>query len=143
MPDGTEPVDQNERIYRRVHAGTGYYKPNKPLSPKAFKPLSQDTDGVSVTRAGYVSGPQEAAALGTAGKSYYVLEQRAGDLMASGLTIQPSPIAPDDLGHAVIPEINILKGENDPTLLEKMDSAKNVSFVVHGPFPGTKPPPTG
>lgn len=142
MPDGTEPVDQNERIYRRVHAGTGYYKPDKPLSPKAFKPLSQDTDGISVTRARYVNAPQDAAALGTVGKSYYVLEQRAGDLMGVGLTIKPSPQAPDDVGHAVIPELNISKGENDPTLLETMERAKNVSFIVHGPFPGTKPPPT-
>ena len=142
MPDGTEPVDEDEPIYRRVPAKSGYYKPGPTprLSPKAYKPLSMDTDGLSLTRARLVTGPAEAGAMGYQGKDYYVLELLASDIQSCGLTIQPNP-QPDDKSHAIIPELNI--NRPDHAEVEGLTiKLQGKPYKVHGPFPGTRPPPS-
>ena len=50
MVDGTEPIDPDERICRRVFEKSGYFKAdrNPPLSQSAFNPTDRDTDGISV-----------------------------------------------------------------------------------------------
>lgn len=141
MLDGTEQVEKDELIYRRVLDKTGFYKPDRPhpLSPKAFRPVPRDIDGISVTRANYVGrDPLAAAALGEAGRNYYIIEIRAGDLEAIGLTVQPSPIPPDDLGHAVIPLLNIAN-VHEPKSFELMDKIVTLIFKPYGPFPGNRP----
>lgn len=142
MPDGTEPVDREEMIYRRVLDRSNYFNAarSRPLSPKAFKPMQQDTDGISVTRAKYVQNdPAAGAALGDAGKSYYVIELRAGDLADASLPVSPSPLPPDDLGHAVIPAIKSINVD-EARLTELMFAAAQLPYRHHGPFPGTKIP---
>jgi hypothetical protein len=91
MPDGTEPIDPDERIYRRVVDKSNFYNATRdpPLSQKAFNPTKDDKDGISVTRASYVSGPEEAASRGFHGKRYYIIEMRAGDLQGEGLILKP------------------------------------------------------
>jgi len=141
MLHGTEPIDKAEQVYRRVAERTNYYKRdrNPPLSDSAFKPLTFDTDGISFTRANYVSGPSAAAELGYVGKNYYIIELNAGDLMELGITFKPDP-GPDEKGHAVIPELNI--GEIDSDFVATtIDGARKLPFTVHGPFPGSRPPP--
>src|ERR1700712_1605163 len=99
MPDGTEPIDKDELVYRRVTASTGYYVAGRkpPLSAGAFKPLTNDVDGISLTRKNYTATPADVAAGGYLGKTYYVIEMRAGDLEGLGLTIQPDP-QPGEMG---------------------------------------------
>jgi hypothetical protein len=141
MLDGSEPIDADELIYRRVMATSGYFDPHrKPsLSDKAFKPLRRDEDGISVTRAKYVDGPQAAAEAGYEGKDYYVIEMRAGDLQAIGLDILPNPL-PGNPGHAVLPRLKIAD-EKSPAALDLMHKARLLEFRHHGPYPGKMPPP--
>jgi hypothetical protein len=141
MPDGTEPIDKDEFVYRRVHEGTGYFDASRTpqLSASAFKPLNNDRDGISVTRKNYVRGPADVAATGYFGKRYFVIELRAGDLQAIGLTIRPDP-QPGEMGHALIPEIRV-QDVNRITVLEAMDRVRHLQFAWAGPFPGTRPIP--
>jgi hypothetical protein len=141
MGDGTEPLDPNERVYRRVIAGR-HYKPGRkpePLSPRAFAARPVDDIGISFVRAKYVSGPEEAAALGATGYDYDVIEMRAGDLAREGIKIVPDPIAGECVGHAVSPAINA-QNANDPDVLAMMEAARRLPFTPHGPFPGKAPP---
>jgi len=141
MPDATEPIDKNELVYRRITVSSNYFKATRtpPLSASAFKPVSRDTDGISLTRKNYVSSPKDAAAGGFLGKDYYVIEMRAGDIESIGVTIKPDP-KPGNIGHAIIPEIRIQDADTD-RVLEAMNAARNLPFACHGPFPGTKPQP--
>lgn len=142
MPDGTEPVDPEESIYRRIFTGSGYLDPKRkpPLSAKAFRPLADEAEGISVTRANYVQRPEDAAALGFAGKDYFLIELRAADIQGLGLSIKPDPLPPDDLGHALIPGVNSLAASM-PEVEGRMDQLRKLHFLWHGPFPGKRPPP--
>jgi hypothetical protein len=140
MPDGTEPIDPDEIVYRRVVDRSGFYKSDRqpPLSDSAFKPAPRDTDGISFTRAKYVSAdPILAAAGGYQGKNYFVIEMRADDLMSLGVTFKPRPL-PDDPGHTVIPELNI-KVIDAPSAVMIRDRARRLPFKAHGPYPGSRP----
>ena len=139
MPDGSEPVDPNEKVYRRVFHT--YYKPQKlpPLTESAFKPTASDTDGISLTRAAITPDPRAVAEGGTLGNTYYVAEMRAGDLMAAdgGVTFKPDPTA-EDPGHTVIPEMTFATIDTDEAE-EWRNAARHVPCIIHGPFVGTKP----
>lgn len=78
MERGSEPVDDEELLYRRVPASLGWYSPTTGvISSEAFGPhKNRDVSGLSVTRAKYKS--IEEAARGRPGKSYYVVVLRAG-----------------------------------------------------------------
>jgi hypothetical protein len=118
MSDGTDPVAPDETIYRRVFAGNGYFDPNRikaPLSAKAFRPMSDEPEGISVTRAKYVHRAEDAAAYGYVGKSYYLIELTAADVISLGVTIHPDPLGPYDLGHALLPEVNVTVYRQPPS----------------------------
>src|SRR5688572_17465779 len=104
MADGTEAIDPNEIVYRRILSKGNHYKPGRvpPLSQKAFSPRDIDADGISLIRGAYVQSPQDAAALGLAGYDYWIIEMRAGDLVNAGMPIAPDP-QPGCPGHALIP----------------------------------------
>jgi hypothetical protein len=141
MPDGTEPVSADESVMRRVYAGSGFYNRDRvpyPLSERAFWPLKQDLDGISVVRTKYAT-PQAAAAGGFAGKSYYIIEIAESAILNIGLQTLPKP-TPQEAGHAVIPTINSTNVATD-FVREKTDQLRKLPYVCHGPFPGTKPPP--
>src|SRR3989442_13542480 len=99
---GTEPIGDDELLYRRVPASLNLYDPTAVpnLLPDAFRPNANDTSGLSVHRAKYKSVEQ--AARGRAGKQYYVVILRAGDLRAKGIEVSPRPLEGDP-GHAEIP----------------------------------------
>jgi hypothetical protein len=136
MEDGNEPIDKHELIYRRVT--NGYFDPNRsvPLSDKAFKPMSQDTDGISVTRARYGATPQVVGLSGYVGNKYYVIEIIAGDIEGIGAEIAPRPVA-DNPGHAVIPKINA-RDSCKPDVLRLMNEARKLQYNWYGPFEGSR-----
>jgi hypothetical protein len=138
MADGTEPIDPDEIIYRRVPERSSIYKPNRTpaLSQKAFSPRDSDVDGISVIRASYVGGAEEAAANGPDGMEFYVLAFRAGDLQASGMSIVPAPEV-DCIGHALIPNVNAANRDL-PQVQAIMERARASTYLAHGPFPGKK-----
>jgi hypothetical protein len=141
MADGTEPLDPNEIVYRRVIKGSHYKSNRSPpvLSPRAFSPRPKDLDGISFVRQKYVSGPEEAAALGSIDHEYWIIAMRAGDLEREGIVLEPKPTQ-DCIGHAVAPGINPENAEQ-PEVLARMLRASSQPFTAHGPYPGKAPPP--
>jgi len=129
--DGSEPIDEDELLYRRVPASTGWYVPENGLAPEAFAPhKTEDRTGLSVSRARYKS--LEAAAKGRPGKSYYVAVLRARDLFAKGIAVAPRPL-PDDPAHAELPDLNSQNRKSDETV-ERQRLLVELCLRVEGPF---------
>lgn len=133
MNDGTDPIANDELIYRRVPVSAGWYNPDtKDLSQQAFAPhQKQDITGLSVSRAKYKS--VEEAAAGRPGKSYYVAVLNAGDIRLAGIEIVPRPVLPDDLGHSELPQLTSAK-RKDSLTLERESTLKKLTLCVEGPF---------
>src|SRR5580704_14257338 len=97
--DGTEPVADDELLYRRIPVSKGWYSESR-LSPEAFDPREDETTGISIYRSKYKS--LDEAAKGPSKKGYFVVEFRAGDLRKHGIEVEPRP-KPGDPGHAELP----------------------------------------
>ena len=126
MPDGTEPVEDTELLYRRV--SKVYYESG--LSPEAFRPTDQDVDGISLSREKYHS--LEEAARGRPGKTYYVAVFRAGDLREAGIEIAPDP-QPDITGHVLLTNMDYENRKSKEGLERKM-AMKRRYLRLEGPF---------
>src|SRR6478609_9156755 len=102
--DGTEPVEDDETLFRRVPVNPKYYNPEiDPLpTPLAFRPREDDKTGLSVSRAKYttmfdvVGNPRD--------KSFYVAVLVAGSLGERGIRVEPAP-EPGDPGHVELPDL--------------------------------------
>jgi hypothetical protein len=134
LPDETEPITDDELLYRRIPAALNLYDPHaKPhLLPDAFRPNQNDVTGLSVYRAKFKS--VEEAAQGREGKSYYVAVLRTGDLRARGIEVVPRPIAGDP-GHAEIPGLTYQNRKTDQALEWKLLLAQQLCLRVDAPFP--------
>lgn len=98
MEDDSEPIADDEVLYRRVPASMGWYSPEMGLDPRAFAPhKTNDATGLSISRKKHKT--VEEAARGQPGKSYYVAILRAGDLRKQGIAVEPRSL-PGDPGHA-------------------------------------------
>src|ERR1035437_2840998 len=87
MNDGSEPIDSDEIIYRRVPtiwAGVPF------PSPQACTPRKEDVEGLSVYREKYTKTIAEVA-YNDRGTQYYVAVLKAHDLIEAGIEIIPSP----------------------------------------------------
>ena len=109
MDSGSDPIEDDELLYRRVPASTGWYDTTAGvLKPQAFGPhKTQDITGLSVARAKHKSIGE--AARGRPGKSYFVAVLRAGDPRRRGIDVVPRPDLPDgrhDPAHADLPDLN-------------------------------------
>lgn len=131
MDDGTEPIADEELLYRRVPASMGWYNPVTGLNPQAFAPRKDDSAGISVSREKYKS--IEDAAKGQAGKMYYISVLRAGDLRRNGIEVVPEP-HPGDCGHAELPDLNAANRKADKTLELQRLLAQELCVRVEGPF---------
>ena len=133
MGEGTEPIEDDEELYRRIPVSMNWYDPelDAPPSPKAFRPREPEIGGLSVSRAKYKT-PQEVAH-NDHGRQYYVAVLRAGDLRDRGLEVAPRPISPDDPGHAELPDL-CASNRRDTEDLQLM-LAEKLCLRVIGPFP--------
>jgi hypothetical protein len=133
-PQGTEPIADDEVLYRRIPASQGWYAPGTtpPLSEAAFGPTKHDSTGISVSRAKYKT--LEEAACGREGKRYYVAVLRAGDLRAQGIEVIPRPLEGDP-GHGEIPGLTYDNRKSDQALEWKVLLAHQLCLRVEGPFP--------
>lgn len=132
VDDGTEPVADDELLYRRVSVPSGWYSPETGLKANAFAPhKTEDATGLSVDRAKYKTIEQ--AAKGRAGKSNYVAVLRAGDLRQRGIEVVPRP-QPGDPGHAELPDLNSDNRKTDRTR-ELQRVLVELCRSVEGPFP--------
>lgn len=136
--DGTEPIEDDEIVYRRISVGSLWYDPVlQDISLNAFKPRREEESGISLMRAKYLN-PERTAA-GGPGKAYYIVEIRAGDLRHHHIGIEPDPLTDPDLpGHCQIPDLNIRNYNSSPLVVEgkMMLIASQLCGRVYGPFPG-------
>ena len=132
MADGTEPIDDDELLYRRVPI-VHFNQSNDPKpTPEAFRPHANDTTGLSIYRAKYKGVEQVAQS--PREQRYYVAVFRAGDLRACGIAVEPRP-KPDDPGHAELPGLTYEHRKDDSVLEWKVFLAQKLCLRVEGPFP--------
>lgn len=131
--DGTEPIADDEILYRRIPKSMGWYDPDKSpsVSPLAFNPSKRDEAGISIYRDKFKS--VEEAAQGWPGKTYFVAVLRAGDLKKRGIEVSPDP-QENDPGHASIPSLNYSERKEDKASEAKMILADELTLRVEGPF---------
>ena len=107
MEDELQPVGDSEFIYRRIPQS--FCDPNLPfpIPALAFRPNQNDTTGISVFRARFVS-PSETLAAVDANKrnTYFVAQLAVSNLKRLGLTVIPEPDPDGPVGHCVVPELS-------------------------------------
>jgi len=132
MGGGTEPVEDDELLYRRVRRE--HFDPDKSHepSPMAFHPLPYDTTGISVFRARY-TGPAQVVQ-NDRGKRYYVAVLRAGDLRAHGIEVVAAPEGHPP-GHAELPCLTYENRHCDAAEETKQLLARRLCIEVLGPLP--------
>jgi hypothetical protein len=103
----SEPVDDGEFVFRRIHPD--FYDPSLPLpvQGRAFRPSHNDDTGLSVLRARFAQ-PKDCLANADPAKvaGYAVARLAVQDLRKLGLTVNPEPLPAGPPGHAVIPELS-------------------------------------
>ena len=134
MSDGSEPIEDDEILYRRIPASAGFYDPSLGtyVSPLAFRPAAVDTTGLSLSRAKYKTIQQ--AARGRKGKSYYVAVLCAGELRRAGMEVVPRPLF-DDPGHCEIVQLTFNDRRAMPFAEWQVLLAERLCLRVEGPFP--------
>ena len=132
MADPSDPIADDEILFRRVPVSQGWYSLETGiLLPEAFQPHAKnDTTGLSVARKKYKTAKE--AAKGRPGKSYFVVKLRAGDLRRLGIAVEPRPLD-NDPGHAELPDLNSGNRKTTSTIERQHVLAKN-HLGVEGPF---------
>ena len=128
--DGTEPVGNDELLYRRIPVSTGWCDLHG-VSPEAFHPQQYDLSGISLYRAKYKSLLE--AASGKSSKGCFVAVLRAGDLTNRGVPLLPRP-GKDDPGHVELPSLRFDNRRTREASEQKVLLA-NLCLKVEGPFP--------
>ncbi len=119
--DGVPPVSESEQLYRRLLPAAWYRNSDHPIIPQNYfmpRPWQSpdrpgDTDGISVNRASLTDAITASRRPDT-GECVPMARFAVTNVLDIGLTVGPEPL-PDDLSHAVIPELNSL---------DRRDSAK-------------------
>jgi hypothetical protein len=132
--DGTEPIADDELLYRRIPVSQGWY--DAAIDPKpllqAFRARLDDVTGLSVVR-GEPYNTVEKAAQGSSKSGYFVVVLRAGDLRAHGIDIVPRPVE-GIAGHAEITNLTAMNRDTDEAqhIMELL--AEKLCLRVEGPF---------
>jgi hypothetical protein len=132
MSDGTEPIADDELLYRRIPVSMPWYDGHG-VSPEAFDPRKDETTGISVYRAKYTS--LQEAARGRSKQGYYVAVMLAGDLARHGIQVVPRP-EQDNPGHAELPDLTCYKRLTREAEERKLRLSQ-LCFRVEGPFQTT------
>jgi hypothetical protein len=130
MGDGTEPVGDDEYLYRRIPLVFG--PEGQQPSPKAFRPRESDKTGISFFRAKYTSPEQVAA--NNREKHYYIAVLLAGDLRANGFQIVPRPEGHPP-GHAEIPDLTWYNRRTNRAEEAQQLLAQKLCLKIFGPLP--------
>ena len=141
-PDRTEPIADDEILYRRIPDSQGWYDPqvSQHPSPQAFRPTRNDSTGLSLVRAKYKAA--EEAARGQPGKAYFVAVLRVGDLRAEGIEVIPR-LQAGDPAHAELPGLTYENRRSDQVLQWETLLAERLCLRVGGPFPRLADPQAG
>jgi len=128
LPEGSEPIGDEELLYRRIPVSKGWYSDGS-VSPEAFDPRDDESTGISIYRAKYIT--LQEVAKGKSKKGYFVAILRAGDVSPE-MKLVPKP-EPGDLGHAEIPDVTCHNRLTPEAELRKLRLAELV-MEVKGPF---------
>lgn len=131
LSDGTEPIDDDEILYRRVPSREEQWVEHDRPTKLVFRPREDDTAGLSATRAKYKS--IEDAAQGSK-PSYCVAVLRAGDLRRHGIEVKPSPLE-NDPGHAELPALTHASKKSHQVKDFQKLLAEKLCLRIEGPFP--------
>ena len=119
-----EPIAQEEFILRLIWRD--YFIDGVPpkISERAFRPRPDETDGISVFRESCLSDPSEVLNVIAEAKreKYAIVRLSVSDLLAMGLSVESSKIK-TLVGHAVVPELNIVALTNDAKQTQKFQIA--------------------
>jgi len=136
-PDGREPIEDDEIVFRRVPNNIDWYNPEsqRPVAWVTFRPNPKDTDGISVWRAKYKSPEEVAAIHARLGRQYWVLALKTSQLRNAGITIAPTP----DLGgpgHASLTNMRSSDYAQNRNTVKNIaeDITRNLVLYVEGPF---------
>jgi len=137
--DGTEPIDDDELLYRRIPVSQGWYDPNvDPLpSPQAFRPRGDDVTGLSLCRGGPYNTIEQAGK-GPSKKGYFVAVLNAEQLRKRGIGVVPRPSAVIP-GHVEIPTLTASNRDTDEAMSIMVTLAHELCLRVEGPFLPTPP----
>ena len=132
MGDDSEPIEDDELLYRRVQLV--HFDPSQgPCpSPQAFRATAHDETGVSVFRAKFTT--VEDVVRNDRGKSYYVAVLRAGNLRANCIDVVPKP-QEDRPGHAELPGLTYENRKSDTSEEARQLLARKLCLQMLGPFP--------
>ena len=134
MLDGTEPITDDEILYRRSNTSEKHFNPEsgEPISPKAFKPhRDRDKTGLSVFRAKYVN-PYKLCDDGS-GRRFWVISLCAGDLRRHGIEVIPRPSKQAGPGHAELPGLHSDNRKKTEEL--QLIIAEKLCLRIEGPYP--------
>ena len=138
MNDEVAPVTDDELLYRRIPASTGWYDERTGyLSPQAFGPHKErDQTGLSVSRARFRGSERDEALRGRPGKTYYVAVLRAGELRRCGIEVEARPQTPVgyDRAHAELSDLRSETRKWNETLQRQELLAEELCIRVEGPF---------
>jgi len=128
--DGTEPLSDDELLYRRIPVSQGWYTEGV-LSPEAYGPhRERDVDGISFWRA--KCRCLDEAARGRPGKDYYVAVIRVGDLRERGIEPVSTPHKGGG-GHVSLPALNA-ENRRSPEAQALKARLCELTLKVEGPF---------
>jgi hypothetical protein len=135
LPD---QIGDDEIVYRKISVNSTWYDPvRREVKPEAFKPRPGD-EGLSVDRAKsdlhQAFRSVEEAAVGQAGKRYYVASLRVGDLREHGIEVVPKSLA-ENPGHAEIINLTYENRKTDASAECMTLLAHKLVRDVEGPFP--------
>ncbi len=107
VPPEITAVAPEEALLRRVPPHW-YPDPDQPQKPQwlAFKPTSEDRDGLSLGRRCLVVSIEEFSFTPDRIKRRSVAQIRASQVRSLALSVEPKPL-PNDPAHAIIPELNV------------------------------------
>ncbi len=131
---GEEPIGDEELLYRRIPRQPSFYDAEKDpaVTPLAFKPTKNDTSGLSIFRAKYIS--IEKVAENDRDKKFFVAVLKAGDLRLHGLIVVPSPL-PNSPGHAEISSLTYATRKTTLSKEMRVKLAHELCLRVGGPYP--------
>lgn len=124
MKSEDEPVGPDEFVLRLIWRDFLKLGNVPKISPRAFRPRPNETDGISVFREACVSRPEDILIVIDPQKrdKYGIVRIPVAGIQAMGLSLVSAKIetAP---GHVVIPELNIVAFDADSVNLEsKMEA---------------------
>lgn len=132
MGDDSEPIEDEELLYRRIQLVHFNPSEGQEPSPRAFHAGKRDKTGISMFRKKFAT--VEDVARNDRGKRYYIAVLRAGDLCANGIKVVPRP-QEDRPGHVELPGLTYENRKSDASEEAKQLLARRLCLEVLGPFP--------